>query len=83
MLETLIGLTAAALTTSSFIPQFIKAWRTKSTSDLSTGMFIIFVMGITLWLVYGLIKWDIPIIVANSATLVLAGGILVMKLKYG
>ncbi len=83
MLETLIGLTAAALTTSSFIPQFIKAWRTKSTSDLSTGMFIIFVMGITLWLVYGLIKLDIPIIVANSATLVLAGGILVMKLKYG
>jgi len=78
----IIGLTAAALTTISFLPQAIKVWKTKSTKDLSLGMFSIFTTGVFLWLVYGLLVSDIPIIAANAVTLLLSGTILFFKLTY-
>jgi len=78
----IIGLTAAALTTISFLPQAIKVWKTKSAKDLSLGMFSIFTTGVFLWLVYGLLVSDIPIIAANAVTLLLSGTILFFKLTY-
>ena len=75
-----IGLTAAACTTFSFLPQAIKTWRTHSAKDLSLGMFLIFVIGVALWLAYGLWLNDLPIILANLVTLVLAGSILLFKI---
>lgn len=75
-----IGLTAAACTTFSFLPQAIKTWRTRSAKDLSLGMFLIFVIGVALWLAYGLWLNDLPIILANLVTLVLAGSILLFKI---
>jgi MtN3 and saliva related transmembrane protein len=78
----LLGLLAGTLTTASFIPQVIKTWRTRSASDLSTEMFSVFCGGVTLWLIYGVAVRDVPIVVANAITLILAGAILVMKLKY-
>jgi MtN3 and saliva related transmembrane protein len=79
----LLGFAAATCTTVAYAPQFIKVWRTRSTDDISLGMFLVMVLGIFLWLVYGVLCGDAPLVAANAITLVLAGGILFMKLKYG
>jgi lactoylglutathione lyase len=81
MTEKIIGFVAACLTTGAFVPQAIKTWRTKSTDDLSPVMFILFCLGILLWLFYGIMKHDLPMILANSVTICLAGIILFYVLK--
>ncbi len=78
----IIGICAASLTTISFLPQVIKAWKTKQTSDLSLLMVVLLLLGVFLWLVYGLMLKQSPIILANSVTLVLAITLLGLKLKY-
>ncbi len=80
---TLIGLIAASLTTIAFLPQVIKTWRTKSAKDLSLGMFATFTTGVLLWLIYGLLVNDLPIILANIFTLSLSSIILFFKIKHG
>lgn len=85
MLEAIIitlGLVAATCTTISFLPQAIKVIRTKHTSDLSLAMYSLFTFGVFLWLVYGFFLKDIPLIAANTVTLILSSIILAMKLKY-
>lgn len=79
---TLIGLTAGFLTTVSFVPQVWMAWRTKSTHDISFGMFSMMSAGVLLWLIYGIMLNDLPIMIANSVTLILASSIVVAKIKY-
>lgn len=79
----LIGFAAAACTTVAYAPQAIKVWKTRSTGDISLGMFLVMVLGLALWLIYGLLSGDAPLVAANAVTMVLAGGILVMKLRYG
>ncbi len=78
----LLGYLAGALTTISFVPQVIQAWRTKSCHDLSWGMLIAFSSGVMLWLAYGLRLWAMPIIVANAVTLALLIVIIVFKIRY-
>ncbi|CVK31853.1 SemiSWEET transporter [Methanoculleus bourgensis] len=80
---TALGLIAGSLTTLSFAPQVVRAWRTRSTADLSLAMLIIFLAGILLWLAYGVVKEDLAIIAANSVTAVLIGLILSIKAKHG
>ena len=63
---TIFGLIAAVFTTVSLLPQLIKVWKTKSTKDISTGMFTLFCGGVLLWFVYGVYVNDLAIIVANS-----------------
>ena len=77
----IIGGVAATLTTSAFIPQVWQVWRTRHTDDISLGMYTLFTAGVGLWLVYGILLESWPIIIANSITLLLAGAVLVMKLK--
>ncbi len=79
---TALGLAAATLTTAAFLPQVIKTWRTRKTRDISLGMFLVLCLGIGLWLVYGILRGDLPLILANAVTLALAGTILMFKLKY-
>ncbi|SFI29987.1 SemiSWEET transporter [Bradyrhizobium sp. cf659] len=79
----LIGFAAASCTTVAYAPQFIKVWKTRSARDISLGMFLVMVLGLALWLIYGLLSGDAPLIASNAVTMVLAGGILVMKLRYG
>ena len=79
---TWIGILAAILTTTAFAPQAIKAWNTRSTGDVSLAMFLMLVSGIVLWLVYGILIGDVPLIVANSITLALAGAILIAKIRF-
>ena len=78
----LLGLCAGFFTTLSFLPQFLKAWKSRSTHDISIGMFSLLAVGIMLWIVYGAVTNDIPVIVANSVTLVFVGLILALKLRY-
>jgi MtN3 and saliva related transmembrane protein len=80
---TLLGLLAGVLTTVAFVPQVVKTWRTRSTHDISLWMFSILVAGIVAWLTYGAIIGDLPLILANGATLLLAGTILFFKIRNG
>lgn len=77
-----IGFIAAILTTVSFLPQVIQVWKTKSTKDISLGMFSIFSLGVLLWLIYGILIQDWIVFMANLITLILASIILNFKLKY-
>jgi len=79
----LIGSLASALTTIAFVPQVWRAWKTRSARDLSLSMYSIFTTGVVLWFVYGVMIGAVPIIVGNAVTLVLAGAVLAMKLKFG
>ena len=80
---TSLGLTAGFCTTIAFIPQVLKTWKTRSAKDLSLAMFVIYLMGILLWLLYGVLLGDIAIVLANAATSVLAGSVLYFKLRFG
>lgn len=79
----LIGSVAATLTTTAFIPQAWQVWRTRHTADISLGMYTLFTLGVVLWLSYGILLSAWPIIIANCVTLLLAGAVLVMKLRFG
>jgi MtN3 and saliva related transmembrane protein len=76
-----LGALAAALTTGSFLPQALLTLKTKDVSGISAGMYALFTAGVALWLVYGVMLGQWPIIVANAVTLVLAGLILSTKLS--
>jgi len=78
-----IGSVAATLTTTAFIPQVWQVWRTRHTHDISLGMYAIFTSGVAMWMLYGLLLGSWPIIIANSITLLLAGAVLVMKIRFG
>ncbi len=73
---------AACLTTVSFIPQVLKVWQTRSARDVSLGMYVLFSLGVAMWLLYGLMINAWPVVIANAITLLLAGAVLVMKLKF-
>lgn len=77
-----VGYAAATLTTASFVPQALHTFRTKDVRGISLAMYSAFVVGILLWLVYGLLLSAWPIVIANAVTLALAAAILAMKLKY-
>ena len=80
---TLLGLAAAFCTTIAYLPQVVQAWRTRSTKDLSLPMLLVLTTGLLLWLIYGAIIRDVPLIAANSVTFVLTGTILYFKLRHG
>jgi MtN3 and saliva related transmembrane protein len=79
---TLIGLVAAALTVTAFFPQLMKVWKTKSTKDISLGMFSIFSFAVFLWFVYGVLIDNMPVIIANFLVFVQAFAILILKINY-
>ncbi len=78
----IIGLIAAVLTTSAYVPQAYKAWKTKSAGSISLTMYLIMLLGIILWLVYGIHMNSIAMILANSVTIILTLVIIIFKLKY-
>ena len=75
-----IGYLAAALTTSSFVPQALLTVRTRNVSGISLGMYSVFTLGVGLWLAYGVVIGEWPIVIANALTLALAATILGMKI---
>jgi MtN3 and saliva related transmembrane protein len=78
----LIGLAAGTLTTIAFVPQVVKTYQSKSAKGLSLAMFLIFCSGVVLWLIYGIAINELPVIIANSVTLVLASLLLIFKLTF-
>ena len=75
----LIGYIAGALTTLSFVPQVIRAWKLGETRDLSLAMLLLFALGILLWTFYGIWTGSMPIILANVITFILILILLGMK----
>lgn len=80
-LESLIGTAAAFCTTASYVPQLRKVWTTGETRDLSLKMLLILATGLALWIIYGLLRGDIVITVANAVGLTLLLGIIYFKLR--
>jgi MtN3 and saliva related transmembrane protein len=81
-LTSLLGFIAGALTTISFIPQVVHAWRSKRCDDLSWAMLLTFSAGVVFWLLYGIRLWAMPVIVANAVTLALLLIIMALKARY-
>lgn len=79
---TLLGLIGGTLTTSSFVPQVVKAVKTRSTKDISVGMFALLTAGIFIWIVYGIKIDSLPVILTNSISFVFSAVILVYKIFY-
>jgi MtN3 and saliva related transmembrane protein len=82
-IEILVSAVAATLTTAAFLPQALHIIRHKDTRAISLHMYVAFAAGVLLWLVFGLLIDNWPIIVSNAITLGLALAIVAMKLKYG
>jgi MtN3 and saliva related transmembrane protein len=78
-----VGLFAGALTTLAFVPQVAKTWATRSARDFSLVMLVLFTLGLALWLVYGIMRGALSVVLANLVTLALASFILGMKLRRG
>ncbi len=76
----LLGLAAGTITSITFLPQVIKIWKTKSAKDLSVAMLLLLMLGVSMWLAYGILVKDIAIIYTNS--MVLAMGMVMLYFKY-
>ena len=81
--EVLVSAAAATLTTAAFLPQALHIIRYKDTRAISLQMYVAFATGVLLWMVFGLLIGNLPIIISNAITLGLALAIVAMKLKYG
>jgi len=77
-----LGYLAATGTTLAFLTQVVRVWRTRSAEDISLAMYLLFIAGVILWILYGLAIHSMPVIVANSVTLVLASAVLVGKFRF-
>jgi MtN3 and saliva related transmembrane protein len=78
----ILGLAAGTISSITFLPQVIKIWQTKSAKDLSMPMLLLLVLGVSMWLAYGIIIKNIPVIYTNSMVLFMTFIMLFFKLKY-
>ncbi len=77
----MVGYIGAFMTTAAFFPQTWKVIRTRNTHSISLAMYVLFTSGVCFWLVYGTMIESVPVVIANSLTLVLSSIILYMKIK--
>jgi MtN3 and saliva related transmembrane protein len=77
-----IGFVAAFCTTVAFVPQLIRVIKLRSARDISLGTFLLFSIGVFLWLLYGIYSGSKPVIASNGATLILSLSILYLKMRY-
>ncbi|MCG2460300.1 SemiSWEET transporter [Flavobacteriaceae bacterium F89] len=78
----ILGFVAATLTTMAFVPQVFKAWKERSTTDISLVMYLVMLFGVILWMIYGIYHGSLPITIANAFTAILVFIMVVLKLKY-
>jgi len=81
-LVTEIGLLGAFVSTTSMFPQILRVWRTKSAKDISLAMFLIMVVSVSIWLTYGVLSYDLPIVASNVVVFGQAVTMLTFKWKY-
>lgn len=79
---TLIGLLAGSMTTTAWLPQVVKAFRTRSTQDFSFGWFALFGFGVVFWLVYGIAVSAVAVILPNALTLLLVLSLFTLKVRH-
>jgi MtN3 and saliva related transmembrane protein len=77
-----VGFAAAFCTTAAFVPQLVRVIRLRSARDVSLGTFVLFSVGVFLWLVYGIYAGSKPVIASNFVTLGLSLSILALKIRY-
>ena len=77
-----LGYFAGTITVLSFLPQVLRAWRTRQTRDLSLGMFALLVTSGLLWMLYGALTRDWPVVATNAGMVALNGALVVAKLRY-
>lgn len=77
-----LGIVAGIFTSASLLPQVIKILKEKRVEDLSAGMFISLMIGVSLWIVYGILKDDLPIIITNIFSVLLNLFILFLRSRY-
>jgi MtN3 and saliva related transmembrane protein len=77
-----LGFIAALCTTAAFVPQLVRVLRLRSARDISLPTFLMFSVGVFLWLLYGIYTGSRPVIASNAVTLVLSVSILVLKLRF-
>lgn len=78
----IVGFIAAILTTSAFVPQVYKTWKTKDVEAISLTMFIVMFTGVLLWLIYGFYIDSLSMVIANIITSLLILTIIVLKMKH-
>ena len=78
----IFGYFAAILTTAAFLPQLIKTLKTKKADDVSLVTLIMFISGVISWIIYGYKIYSLPILLANTITLILNLSILISKIYY-
>ena len=78
----ILGLVAGTITSVTFLPQVVKIWQTKSAKDLSLMMLLLLMLGVVLWLIYGLVIMNAAIIYTNSMVLTMSLIMLYFKLKF-
>lgn len=78
-----VGYVAGTLTTIALVPQAWRTFRTRDVSGISLRMYSTFTVGVAIWLAYGILLREVPMILANSISLVLAIAVLAMKLRFG
>jgi len=78
-----LGYLAGILTVTSFIPQVTRTWKTKNTRDLSLGMFVLLMTASSLWIIYGILIKEWPVILTNTGMVLLTGSIGVAKHRFG
>ncbi|KEO74356.1 SemiSWEET family sugar transporter [Anditalea andensis] len=79
---TILGLVAGACTSIAVFPQLIKAYKSKSVEDVSPGMFLVMIIGFSLWLIYGAIQKEVAIIATNGLSLILNGIMAIFLIRY-
>ena len=79
---TAIGYAAAVVSTFVFVPQVIRTWRLKSARDLSMATLVMMCAGLALWVIYGVLTRQIPVIASNGIVFVMSSSILAMKIKF-
>jgi MtN3 and saliva related transmembrane protein len=77
-----LGYVAGVITVVSFLPQVVRAWRTRQTRDLSFAMFALLILSGSLWVVYGIVRADWPVIATNSGMVALNGALALAKARY-
>lgn len=81
-METVIGTIAGILTSVSMIPQLIKVLKEKDVENLSCGMIAVLLTGVSLWVVYGIMKDELPIILSNGFSVLVNTTLLIYFFKY-
>ncbi len=82
MIAELVGYAAGILTVGSYVPQVVRAWRTRSTRDLSVGTFVLLTTSGIVWMLYGMLIRSVPVIVTNAGMVSLTGALVLAKLRF-